>query len=118
MNSALTFFCRHQGTKTLRKNNKIKSFVPARHRLCLRRGGRVFVPWWQIYLGSGPSASLRLAGGRAYPGLIWKKTPVSQPITSNGAICAVSMPTLQRSTLWMEAAELFCHSGATNLKNM
>ena len=47
-----------------------------------------------------------------------QKTPVLQPIKSNGAICAVSMPTLQRLTLWMEAAELFCPCGVINLKNM
>ena len=49
---AKLFYSRHKGTKALRKNNKIKPFVPARHRLRLRRGGRVFVSWWQIFLGS------------------------------------------------------------------
>jgi hypothetical protein len=38
---AKLFSSRHKGTKTLRKNNKIKSFVT----------------WWQIFLGSGLSRS-------------------------------------------------------------
>jgi len=49
---AKLFLSRHNGTKTLKKNNKIKFFLP----------------WLQIFLGSGPSALLRLAGGRACPG--------------------------------------------------
>ncbi len=43
------FSSRHKVTKTLRTNSKIKSFVPARHRLSLRRGGRVLVPLWQYF---------------------------------------------------------------------
>jgi len=37
------FSSRHKGTKTLRKNNKIKSFVSG------------LVLWWQIFLGFGLS---------------------------------------------------------------
>jgi hypothetical protein len=43
------FFYRHKGTKALRKNNKIKSFVS--------------LPWWQIIFGSLQAVGLR-AGGR------------------------------------------------------
>jgi len=59
---AKLFSFRHKDTKTLRTNNKIKSFVPARHRLRLRRGGQVFVPWWQIFLGSLRAVGLRAVG--------------------------------------------------------
>jgi hypothetical protein len=44
------FSSRHKGNKTLRKSNKIKSFVPARHRLRFRRGGRVFVGGGKYFL--------------------------------------------------------------------
>jgi hypothetical protein len=58
---AKLFSFRHKDTKTLKTNNKIKSFVPARHQLRLRRGGRVFVPWWQIFLGSSINRDFRFA---------------------------------------------------------
>jgi len=37
---------------------------------------------------------------------------------SNGATCAVKMPTLQNSTPWTGPAAPFSHSGARILKNM
>jgi hypothetical protein len=40
------------------------------------------------------------------------------PTTSNGATCAVKMPTLQNSTPWTGPAAPFSHSGAKSLKNM
>ena len=51
-------FFRHQDTRMLRKNKKIKTFVPARHRLRLRRDGRVLVPWWRMFLCCEPGAGL------------------------------------------------------------
>jgi hypothetical protein len=48
---AKLFSSRHKVTKTLRKINKIKSFVSL----------------WQIFLDSGLSALLRLPGERACP---------------------------------------------------
>lgn len=41
-----------------------------------------------------------------------------QPMKSNGATCAVKMPTLQNSTPWTGPAARFSHSGARILKNM
>jgi hypothetical protein len=54
------FSFRHQGTKTLRKNNKVNFFVS----LCL--GGKHFLVLSKPE--AGPSALLRLAGGWACPG--------------------------------------------------
>jgi len=56
---AKLFSSRHKGTKTLRKNHKIKSFVPS---ACpVGPEDRTGVPWWQIFLGFPINRDFRFA---------------------------------------------------------